>query len=348
MDPGINTSPSTTRYPTQLDPAGKGINPGPWYHADRIYKGPFDSPYWEVDFQWKTDGSDRLDKIVDSRGVEYAFTWDDSLGRVTQILVSNPQQQWNGVPSSFLFQFRYDDHGRLTSVIYPQREFTYDADHDLEYEAGEDYNACPAIGFVYKEVGGYIQITAVYNEIWAGGKSQSLLLQEKLLSIGFDGTYPWFVTSETEAPGTSLHRTHTFTYSGNPEGTSGTFTWKEPMGVERVYEWQEWPNVGGDEGHPALKRSVVKVKRTPSADDLRPTDDPDHHGTLVWEIQWDYLKIKKIRGPYEEGKAPSQPFQIEWTYDSQGRNLPTSVTVTPEGGGTPLSRFWEWEPWGDP
>ena len=336
------------QYPTKIGPGGNGIDPGPWYRIDRLYKGPFDSPYWEIDFVWKTDGSDRLEKIMDSRGVEYLFTWNGSGDRVIGIDVGYPQNQWPGTPSNFHFRFEYDSQKRLIAVIYPKRAFTYDADHDLSYETGEDYNDCPAVGFSYDESGGYTRITHVYNEIWKEGLSGSRILQETLLEVEYDSTYPWLVKKETEAPGTALERIHTFTWTGSPEGTSGTLTWTEPMGVKRVYEWQEWPNVGSDEGHPVLKRSVVKVKRIPGPGDPRPTTDPDHHGTLVWDITWDYLKITRIEGPYEEGKAPGQPLKIEWTYDSEGRNLPTSVSVTSEGGTTTLTRNWEWESWGDP
>ena len=231
--------------------------------------------------------------------------------------------------------------------------------HDQSYdEQTESFDECPATAFVYETVYSHSRITTVYCESWTwNGQAYggSATYQETALSLTYGTTVNnwWQVVSETEWPNTGDARTHNFVHVDN--GTSGSTTWTDPLGVERVYEWNEWPNVPAWEGHPALKRKTFRVTRIPREEnegDPRPWNDPSYNGPLSWQFTWDRLRVTTIQGPYAVDGAgespPSDPLTVFYTYDGAGRGLITRVDVVAEGGASTLTRAWTYEDWSEP
>ncbi|MBN2193378.1 MAG: hypothetical protein JW751_11230 [Polyangiaceae bacterium] len=354
----IEYEPTTGSYP----PPGGGTAVA-HERIRRIYRGDYDSPDWQITYDW--DANDRLEKITDTRGVEYDYQWSGSPARVTALVVSRPAVQ--GAPT-YRTGFQYDQYGRLIRVLQPKRPFLYDVNHDQSYQQqSEALDECPAVAFAYETVVfgslSYDRITTVYRESWTWDGQQyggTATYQETALTMTYGSTVStwWQVASETEWPSTGDVRVHAYAHVDN--GTYGTTTWTDPLGVVRVYEWQEWPNVPAGEGHPALKRNTFRVTRIPRYDedplksDPRPPSDPTYVGPVSWQLTWDKLRILTIEGPYAVAtfgqSPPDDPLTVQYSYDGANRGLVTQVQVVPEGNLTTLrlTRAWTYEAWGDP
>lgn len=295
------------------------------YRIVREYRGDFQTPDWEVTYEYAIDGT--LELITDARGVEYHFAWTliGGVPRVTSISLTGPWTYgWTNLTTHFEYESVWPH--RLERIRKPSRAFVEDWNRDGEYQTSEFLVGEIITRFTY--VGNTYRISKIYDESSGSARLETEIAYE----AGNDGRVDWIAHGEPGSwPAGQGQLVHDLSYAVDETH------WTDPRGVEFRYYYDT------SYGSSPLQWRIVRVEEIPGPNDARPTTNPDYHGMLAWDFTWNCScgELTSITTP--------SGLVYRFEYDAEGRSLVTEFRIEPVGGvGVQHFRTWSYHSWDHP